>query len=650
MDNIILLSNEQQIIHLERFLREKAHNKYTLITTQKYLMNLLCNNVTLTNTSLNIHYIGDIVLGVNRNMCMQEAIIYFNNINSIKIYENQTMINKLGCKEIHFIDLDAARYISVHRDVITQLLYCYHSLNSLIEALDPEQLVTLSPETDWEKMAKEICHINNIDFFKYHGSRGMLSNGGSNDFIQKKLTPLDSSLNFSVPMAIIPSLLKARTCLRLLKNMKTKNNSSAFYSHDTILIYLINIRFLDVVIPVAKSIQNDGLYHPLILIPEGFSETSRFEDLNIPFEYVSKYLNGNIIKESVKIYDTILNDYRKLMKEEGFKKQLYSYGELSLEKFLSKEINQTVIFSFDSIINILLMKRIISLSGAKGLYMPHFSENIVKSFALSCSNSDIPSICLHRGTVGFGPEYGTVNSDILLVAGEHSREGFVKCGVSAEKIRITGLPIFDYLLDNLSNIREIEERIRRSLQIDSKFVIVTYLTQSFSAEFGPEERRREIECVYQTIKEIDNIFLVVKTHPTEDSQEIYNHLAKRIGLKYFSIVKSELLLDDLLLSSRIVITKNSTAGFNALIAGCALITLGVNNRSLENNFFVDSKVALTAKDPEELRNCIKGVLENHFEVVIPQERVNKFIERHFFRRGEGSVERIKSCIYSEFDT
>jgi hypothetical protein len=417
------------------------------------------------------------------------------------------------------------------------------------------------------------------------------------------------------------------------------------YDKREILFFLINKKYSDVVIQVVKSIQEDSLFKPLVLVPINFDGSEILKENKIPFEYINSYLRGDISKETHRIYSEILKNWRKIKHQKEFREKMYRYQDLDLEDFLSKEVEKTMMLSASSIENILLMMRIIELYGAKVLCTPHNTENIVKSLTAGCKQVGIPVIGVTRSTAIRTPVYGTFICDRVLVSGDYAKDVISSWGFEEDKIAVVGSPVFDELLSKLKDKDIIERKTRNTLGINPKFHIVIYLTQSRSGRFCHQERLNEIRTIYNVVKEIDDVFLIVKIHPTESDIEVYTKVAKEIGLNKYTIVKNELSLDDLVLTSTVAITKDSTTGFNALIGGCKLIVVGFHDKTFSNNFFVEAGVALTAASSEELYNNIIKALTENGEERNQNSKITNFLEDHFYKLDCKSAERIKQNIY-----
>jgi len=641
MTCIILVSNESQIKYLGRY--KKGDEKPIVITSYDHLKEK-CQNQRFSCDFKIFSYKEVISSYKSWEKCLEEAKALFDDWKAIKIGGKEIFTEILGYNKISLLNIDSVRYLSGHTDIIANLLFKISIIKSIINKFKPRTIITLYPKTDWERVSRLVCDKENVKIITHDRWLDKIKLYLEKRFLESNIKFFDKEFNIKILINILPFAVKLRNWILFLQ-IKEKNALCTIDRRE-ILIFTINRKYLDVVIPLVESILKDGIFKPLVLVPMDFDAAEILMEKNIPFKCIDSYITKDIVKRVNKTYSDIVKRHNKIKKQKEFKEKMYRYHDINLEEFLSKEVEKTILLSAISIRNILLIKRIIQLHNVKVLFLPHFSENIVNSLTAGCREIGIPVVGLHRGTAGESPEYSIFEGSRLLVAGKHAREVFSKWGVEKDKIRITGLPIFDELLTKLKDKSNIEKKIRNELSINPKLHIITYLTQSRSGRFGPRERLNEIRTVYNVIKRIDDVFLIIKIHPTEGDTEVYSNVAKELGLERYAIIKNEMSLDDLLLSSKIAITKTSTTGFNALAAGCNLIVVDFHDKKFINNFFVEPGVAFTATNPEELYNNIRRILiENGEELTNRSQKVNKFLEKHFYKLDRKSTERIKQNIY-----
>ena len=620
MSHLIVISNENQL----ESINGDNYDNYIIIVTKKFLK----DKCTLSFPNAKISWYGDIL---TEYKSWQECLAYekeiFEKINDIQINGKNVFKDTLGYNGHSLLDIDAVKYLSAHINMIANLYYKISIIESIITKLKPDIVLLCSPYSEWEEIVKYICEKNNI---KLNTEKNYLKM-----YIEKIKSNLDviSLLN---TLRLLPFALKLKNLYLAIKNYlyPFKNENK----HE-ILLFSINTKYSDILVPLFKCLKNDK-FNPLILLP---SESNYFNLLNkekLDYTILDSYLDISIFLSINSIYNRINNNYNKIKGNEEFISTLEDICDPFIANKLIKEIDYTIMFSMYSLKNIFIIKKILKKYSSKLLFSTHFSENIVNSLFIGCKESEIPTIGLHRGTSIWQPEHTIFNGDKLLVSGEQSNKIFTSMGIDPHKIAITGFPIFDNLLKKLNDRTSIECKIREKFDITSDYIIITYLTQSFGARFDSDDRKKEIEMVFNAITEFKDVFLIIKLHPTECDTTIYENIAKNLGIKNLIITQDD--LDNILLSSKIALTKNSTAGFNALIANCKLITL--NSSDDENNFFLDANIAKNAESTEELIDNITKLKEEsnrNFNL-----NVKEFIEYHFYKLDCNSINRIRKMIYS----
>jgi hypothetical protein len=403
---------------------------------------------------------------------------------------------------------------------------------------------------------------------------------------------------------------------------------------------------MDVLLPVIDIIKKDNFYTFLVIVPENFDAFDLLDKHEIPYKCLKYYFTSEVFQNAFSSYSSILKEFDTISHNRSVRKQLYSYNGYSLDSVLACHIKKTFYFSLKNIAYVLLMKRIIDIHNPSVFFTPHFSESIIKSLSSKAKTSNIPVVQLFRGTAGLSAEYSLFSGDKLLLSGKNSMNIFSYWGIDSSKMRITGIPIFDDLLYKIKYKHVIKEKIYGKLNVNKNWDIITYITQSLGNRFGQQERIIEIKTIFEVVKSIENVFLIIKLHPTEVDTEIYSIIAKEIGLSNY-IISKDLDLDEILISSKIALTKTSTAGFNAIIAGCSLVTMDFHENKFHGNFFINNQVSFAVSNLIELKSTIIGILANDSNYIISESCKRKFLESHFYNYDNGrSSFEIRDAIYS----
>jgi len=569
------------------------------------------------------------------------ANVYFFDLNHAQVNNKYIFKDILGYNNHSLLEINSINYFSGHTERLAKVFFKMLTINAIFDHIKPEQVVLMSPTSDWEKIISNISVNRNIQIYDRRSLK---------DAVLRKYFEHSFELNFSVgseekKILVLLPLLTIGALVKGIKPLVSKKHPKSKMRNYNVLLYCINSKYLDVVIPLMKLIGQDQESDPLLILPQNFDGISKFQNESINIQCIEDYANPSIYRDALIAYVRVIVRFAKLRFDRTIGSQIFQYKDVDLSAILSKEIKKSIYLSFSSILHILLIKSVITKHNSKVLFMPHFSETDVKSFVIGAHDVGIPAICMHRGAVGLTSEYGTSNGDKILVPGLYSKETFEKWGVPSEKIIPTGTPIFDDIIKSLDNTDCIQEQVREILKINSDITIITYLTQSFGSRFDEDDRMEEIRFIYSALNKFQDVFLIIKLHPTEVSTEIYSNVAKEMDLNNYIVIKNEIKLDDLLLASKIAMTKNSTTGFNALLAGTRLIILGFNEDTLIDNPFADSKISDIVKNSEDLVRVIKSILEDESNVQ-SREDILQFIKYHFNSLDSQSTQRIKDVIYN----
>lgn len=637
MNRIIIISHENQIKKLNKITITDSDMLIALKDNiKKKCLECFFNNVRIYD------YWEVIKNYKSRDTCIKESEALFHYWDTLKINKASIFMEYLGYKNTSIFDLNSIRLLSGHTDVIVNLLQKLSVAEAIINELKPQEVVLLKPETDWETVIVSVCKKHNIHLAHETGMTDKIKNFIRQKFIEIQVRCASIKIPVYIPIMMLPVILVASSYLNQFNVKDTKNK---VYEERKILIYIITKKYADVVIPVVEAIEKDSRFSTLVLVPSNFDGIDIFKENNIPYDFLNSYLTKTIEKNARTIYIDMIKKYLKVRSDTVFRKRMYTYDGINIENMISGEIDLCMNLSINNIRNMLLMERIVSVCHSGVLFTPHFSENIIKSLVAGCNNRGITSIGMIRGATEHSSELSTFNGNLILAQGVYSKRLFDKWESNKGKMTVTGTPMFDDLLRKIKHRSDYETHIRNKFQVKAGNPIVTYLTQSFSGRFNFHEREIEVSILYEIISRFDDIFFIIKIHPTEyDGREIHQQMAVRAGLKNYTIIKDEVPLDDLLLSSKVVITKNSSAGLNALVSGCTLIVLGLTDKAFTYNFFVESGVALTAAGQKELHDCIVTALANKREALVPEERINKFLEEQCYKLDGDSSRRIKQII------
>ncbi|NBH70577.1 hypothetical protein D3Z51_00695 [Clostridiaceae bacterium] len=224
------------------------------------------------------------------------------------------------------------------------------------------------------------------------------------------------------------------------------------------------------------------------------------------------------------------------------------------------------------------------------------------------------------------PTYDPSNCDCMLcVMNEYARQFAIKeYGIKEEKITITGQPVFE---DNLVINKDSLDESRHKIRIDSFGKMILYLEEP-----GVEETKEVEKCLKEMAAVRTDLLFVFKMHPNQDLDE--NHWASDNIL-----IVRDFRLKDLLFLCDLAITKDSTAGMEAVLMGKPLINLMLSDSILDySEYRISEKVMNLTQLPVVIHEC----LDEESEIYLNLKR-----GRESFANKQNAVENIIEIILNE---
>lgn len=238
---------------------------------------------------------------------------------------------------------------------------------------------------------------------------------------------------------------------------------------------------------------------------------------------------------------------------------------------------------------------------------------------------------------------GEINSpycpipNITALYGEYHFNLLVeRSGYNPKQLAVTGQPRYDIIARFNKNTRE-RFLDRHGIPSDKKIVLWT--TQSHGMQL--EENRTNLEVVCSTIKEINNVTLVIKQHPGEKKFHttlIMDYL-KKYDINGFILPKDANTLEAIYCSD-IVIIKSSTTGMETIAMGKPLIVLNLSVNGDEVNY-VEEGVAIGIYQKEDLLPTLKNVLLGN---LCPSVNREAYISKYLYRIDGKSADRVSALI------
>jgi hypothetical protein len=520
-------------------------------------------------------------------------------------------------------------------ELLANLLHKIKISKSIIKKTSPERVITLGKKNAWKVSVEKICKNKKISYKRIN-----------NKSLSKNSDNLDSGTLFSSKFVQDPLTIKMYPHLVKLRNkiMGYLSTDDVDGSDYDLIIYMQNFKWFNLISPLIELISTSRSYNLLIITPDSCQLPSRLPS-RIPHNTLTAYRNRIVQNKINTEYSYAISKFEQLQKQIDFSSAGKIEG-LDLRDIVCNWVYQLVIKSHVSIGYYNTMNRVIDIHDPVCLVMPHHSQNFVKSFTESFHNKDKKVVNIATGYPKVTSEISTFSGDKLLAPGRSTKELFESFGVSSEKIEITGQPAFNHLLDKCGANDLISSKVRKKYDVNTDNKICVYLTQTLGGNFDESDRINEAEVVFQTFSTISNVHLLVKLHPTENNTGIYKKIAKQQGLSDFSVVRKN--LNNVLIAGDVCLLKDSTTGFDALVAGNDLVVLNTHGSSMNNNLYINSGITDPAIDQASLKGQVESLIYNtpsSNQCLSNQSRqVIEFLNYHYYKLGVNTEVNMKKEI------
>ncbi len=234
--------------------------------------------------------------------------------------------------------------------------------------------------------------------------------------------------------------------------------------------------------------------------------------------------------------------------------------------------------------------------------------------------------------------YGHRGCSKIAVAGDYTRNLFIKEGIPSENIVVTGLPRGDGILSKSFDRDAFRKRLKL---VADKPVVSLFTDAQVEHRLWTKRRRRDfIIKVLLACQELPEVQFVIKLHPYEDAAA-YQHAVKELGWNI--PVSKDIPLHEMINASDAIMTGVSTTGLETLILNRPLIILNFYNQA-EYIPYVSEGVAVGVNRARELPAAIRKVLyERQTEEMTARKREN-FLHQHLYLQDGKASQRVADLI------
>jgi len=407
-----------------------------------------------------------------------------------------------------------------------------------------------------------------------------------------------------------------------------------------IIIFLHDDQNWHVIEPVLKYLSEQGVELLTIIQSHGFFnfglEKKKWEHLRSFGEVRSfeSYQNNDIYKIMIeerkrlkKLWDEILND-NKFQKEffiddvnvwKAFQDRFWFYYSVQFPRLVK---------------NIETGRRILTIENPAVVVFLADGPVPSRTFATVAGKFRVPTILLMHGIHPPTKIY-IPTCKYVAVWGPKFKDYNISNGLNKEQVTVTGAPNYDALTK-----LESKEDLRMELGLPESKTIVTFATQPFS-----EQMRREwTYAVLRSMKQLNEVLLVIKPHPREDPK-FYSKFLRECdaGISPDKIkLMQEVNTSKLIKASDLLITVNSTVALESNVIGTPVLTL--NFMEEKDPFYSQEGGAIGVEKPEALTDVIhKALYDEKFREKISINR-NEFLQKYISYKDGGATERVAKLV------
>lgn len=457
--------------------------------------------------------------------------------------------------------------------------------------------------------------------------------------------PAAISANISsskISIMLRPYLIRFKYSLRhFIRNKYNTNGCFSWKTDKTILCLDFSEHISrDVLQPLAIGLADHSDYKVVSLSENSWKSKHLFAHQNGSFQTIWQHWDKQVIKNATKIKKDIRRLERELLTSNFLMNVIQADNSL-----LWKKLEKVFYRFFRSDLPLLasqaaVAKHILSHHHPSLLISGDVADPRTRIYSLLCRQMGIPCLEIQFGLVGEeGIEWRFFSSDVLSVWGENSKQVMLKHGVPEDKIKLTGSPRHDVLV-NVSESEVKSVRTKIGVPENSKMVLLasSYQLNAYNEYSSPELFSFMKSSIFNAADRTQGIWLVVKPHPSENVRET-KMLARNKRNIIFVSKKSD--IRELTRICDAFISFGSTATVDALIAG-KLVICPVFSGWIWSDLFKNSRATLLPTSPEEILKIFELIANGHQEELRLSLETSRqeFLSQWIYKTNVSATDRI----------
>jgi CDP-glycerol glycerophosphotransferase (TagB/SpsB family) len=223
-------------------------------------------------------------------------------------------------------------------------------------------------------------------------------------------------------------------------------------------------------------------------------------------------------------------------------------------------------------------------------------------------------------------------ADYFLVSGTKFKD-MKKDTKDSEEIMVTGQPRYDilYQADKIYD----KNKICKQLNLDQNKKLILWITQTHGLPI--DENEKNISAVFNAVKSLKNVQLVIKLHPAEDQNATMYKKDKSFNPV---IVDGKADTYVLLYACDLMITRHSRTAMEAVALNKPVIILNLSGEP-DPVEYVKEGVAFGVYKEEDLKPAIEKLLRDDSEL---EKNRRSYIEKYLYKIDGKATERVVNLI------